>query len=321
MHHGLKKPLRSDPVCGRVGEIIKHGLLMIRYRSTTTTIPSPVEDPLDSACLPQGVRHRLFFQHRDLAEGMAHKYIRMTPAHKVDPEDLRMAAYEGLLYALDHFDPAGVVGEGSPEDGFRRYAGRCIFGYLMTEMVAQDPLDRRLIDQVREFRREQERLVQELGRAPTGEELRQEMGCRDEKRFQLLEALADYQVNVESLAPEEGGHEEPEGVDEWNVTRAAAYAGGQDPLLSNPPYEGALLNLFREHLREAIGSLPTLEQQVIEVHYYQEETLTQMAQDIGLSRQTLSQYHQRALAHLEETLTERGLDQECLPEVWVGDDF
>jgi RNA polymerase sigma factor (sigma-70 family) len=100
------------------------------------------------------------------------------------------------------------------------------------------------------------------------------------------------------------------------VTQAAAHAVGRCPLASNPPYEATVLALFREQLREAVGQLPPLEQQLIQVHYYQEESLSQMARDIGLSRQTLSKYHQQALARLEETLRRRGLTEEAWPDRW-----
>ena len=46
-----------------------------------------------------------------------------------------------------------------------------------------------------------------------------------------------------------------------------------------------------------------------------------MARDIGISRQTLSKHHQRALAHLEEGLAERGWDGESLPDLWEMDEF
>jgi RNA polymerase sigma factor (sigma-70 family) len=209
--------------------------------------------------------------------------------------------------------------EGTRNDGFRRFACRCIFGYLMTEMIAQDPLSQHLVKQVREFRQRADQLAQFLGRAPSGEELRQALGYPDEKRFQLLEDLANYHVNVESLGPEEGGDEDQEGIEDWNVTQRTAASAGRNALNSNPPYEATVLHLFQEQLQAAIGELPPLEQQLIQVHYYQEETLSQISRDIGISRQTLSKHHQRALAHLNETLTERGLGEESLPEVWEVD--
>jgi RNA polymerase sigma factor for flagellar operon FliA len=296
--------------------VIKQGLGMPGLRSHRS--PTPPWRDWRAAALParQQVRDALFFDHQDLAEAMSQKYIRLTPAHKVDPEDLRMAAYEGLLYAIDHFDPAQMEGAGPLEEGFRRYASRCIFGYLMSEMISHDPLNRHLVEQVREYRQQADRLAQFLGRGPTAEELREALGCRDEQRFQLLEALADYPVNQESLAPEPDGEGVDGEVEDWNVTQAAAHAVGRCPLASNPPYEATVLALFREQLREAVGQLPPLEQQLIQVHYYQEESLSQMARDIGLSRQTLSKYHQQALARLEETLRRRGLTEEAWPDRW-----
>jgi len=59
-----------------------------------------------------------------------------------------------------------------------------------------------------------------------------------------------------------------------------------------------------------------LQQQLIHVHYGQDESLAQMARDLGLSRQTLSKHHQRALARLQQTLTQRGYGEESVPDQW-----
>ena len=276
-----------------------------------------VNDPI----LQQQARHTLFSYHQDLAQAMARKHARHTPAHKVPSEDLQSAAYEGLLHALDHFDPAHRGEENTLDQSFRRYASRCIYGFLMAEMIAQDPLNRRLLDQVRQYRREYDQRAQEHGRAPTSEELRQALGLRDESRFQLLEAWADYQVNQESLAPEPRPGEIDEDLEDWTLTQAAAYSSGRSPNASNPPYEATVRTLFREQLQSAVQQLPVLEQQIVRVHYFGEETLTQIAREVGLSRQTVSQRHQRALAQLGQTLRERGYGEESLPEEWAREGF
>lgn len=265
----------------------------------------------------QEAREELFHRHSDLAEAMAGKYIRITPAHKVDPEDLRSAAFEGLLFSIDNFDPNAVATGDSLDHLFRRYASRCIFGYVMTEMHTQDTLPRNLSDQVREFRRQSEELAQLMGRTPTGDELREALGCRNEKRFQLLESLSDYLVNQESLPPDEGGPDEPD-VSDWVVSHAIAAAEGYDPISVDDPYTSTELRMFQEQLNETIASLPVLQQQLIWAHYFRDETLTRVAMDIGLARQTISQHHQRALTQLGQTLRERGYGEDALPAEWGG---
>ena len=264
----------------------------------------------------QTAREALFHAHSNLAEAMAAKYARVTPAHKVDPEDLRAASYEGLLHALDNFDPNEVITEGTMDQVFRRYASRCIFGFLISEMHTQDTLPRNLSDQVREFRRQAEELAQLMGRCPTGQELREAFGCRDEQRFQLLESLADYQVNQEQLDREEGGPDEPEGMEDWTITCAIAATEGRDPITSNDPYESTVKRMFQDNLHEAIKSLPVLAQQIIHVRYGEGESLAQMSRDIGISRQTLSMHHTRALDHLRETLLDQGYGPDAVPNEW-----
>ena len=264
----------------------------------------------------QTAREALFRRHSDLAEAMFRKHSRTIPEYRVDPEDIRSAALEGLLYAVDHFDRAQVLSQGSLDQVFRKFASRCIFGFLMDELIRQDILTKPLLEQMRQFRREQDRLAQELGRGPTGHELRREIGCRDERRFQLLEALSDYQVNMENLPPDEGGRDEPDELGDQLVTFAHAAAEGIDPLSVDDPYAATELILFREELQTAIETLPTLQQQIIHVRYFMNGTLSEMSQDVGISRQTLSRHHTRALHHLHDRLTTAGYDQDSLPDDW-----
>lgn len=297
--------------------------------SVTETSPSPTSHHYSSDDTWQDLlagddatkkeaREALFHRHINLAEGMAQKYIRITPAYKVDPEDIRSAAFEGLLYALDHFNPDEITAEASLDVSFRRYASRCVFGHLMTELTRQDTLTKNLREQVRQFRQQSEELCQLLGRAPTGDELRETLGCRNETRFQLMEALSDYRVNQEPLPHETGGQDEPDELADKLVTCAHAAAEGYDPVASDDPYEATELRMFQDNLQAAIETLPILDQQIVHVHYFMDETLTQIALDIGLARQTISQHHTRALAQLEQALVERGYGVDALPTEWGG---
>jgi len=188
----------------------------------------------------------------------------------------------------------------------------------MTEIATNDPLNRNLADQVRHYRHGADQLAQPLGRTPTYEERRAALGVRDERRLQALEAWADYQVNQES------GHygtvfpDWDEDLEDWGVTQAVAYAAGRSPRAANPPYEVTVFTLFQEQLQAALAPLPPLEQQVIRVHYYLEESLPQIAREVGLSRQTISHRHQQALASLYQILMERGYGPDSLPDHWAG---
>jgi len=218
----------------------------------------------------KAARETLFHRHSDLAVAMAAKYVKVTPSYKVDPDDLRSASYEGLLFAIDHFDPAAVVAEGSLDQVFRKYASRCIYGHMMDELTRQDTLTKYLREQVRQFRQQQDQLAQELGRPATYDELREALGYRDETRLQLLSSLADCMVNVEPLRQDEGGRDEPDELADKLVTFAHAAAEGYDPISVNDPYEVTELRMFQEQLQAAIATLPVLQQQLIHFHYYQD---------------------------------------------------
>jgi RNA polymerase sigma factor (sigma-70 family) len=60
-----------------------------------------------------------------------------------------------------------------------------------------------------------------------------------------------------------------------------------------------------EQVAAAMRSLPVLERRVVELHHYQEKTITQTAKELGICRPWTSRLHARALAALRAALDEK----------------
>jgi hypothetical protein len=62
-----------------------------------------------------------------------------------------------------------------------------------------------------------------------------------------------------------------------------------------------------EQVSAAVRGLPALERRLVEIHHYQEKTITQAAKELGICRPWTSRLHARALATLRATLEEKSL--------------
>jgi hypothetical protein len=62
-----------------------------------------------------------------------------------------------------------------------------------------------------------------------------------------------------------------------------------------------------EQVSAALRGLPALERRLVEIHHYQEKTITQAAKELGICRPWTSRLHARALATLRATLEGKSL--------------
>jgi hypothetical protein len=62
-----------------------------------------------------------------------------------------------------------------------------------------------------------------------------------------------------------------------------------------------------EQLAAALRGLPVLERRVVELHHYQQKTISQAAKELGICRPWTSRLHARALAALRAALKGKSL--------------
>jgi RNA polymerase sigma factor for flagellar operon FliA len=70
-----------------------------------------------------------------------------------------------------------------------------------------------------------------------------------------------------------------------------------------------------EQVAAALQGLPVLERRVVELHHYQDKTITQAAKELRIGRPRASRLHARALATLRAGIEQKAL---ALPPVRVG---
>src|SRR3954464_13442488 len=233
----------------------------------------------------QGVRDRLILTYAPLVKYVAGRLGSGLPAH-VDDEDLASYGLLGLMGAIERFDPTRDV-------KFETYAMGRIKGSIIDELRSLDWVPRSVRSRAREIERTIGELEARLGRAPTDEEIAQKIGITTEE---LNDSLSD--ISRSSIAA----------LDElWTIS---GDTGDQVSLLDTiedsegPQPQTALAQTeMREALGEAIARLPEREKLVVTLYYYEELTLREIGEVLGVTESRVSQLHTKAILRLKARLS------------------
>lgn len=128
------------------------------------------------------LRNRLVEQHLDLIKQVARRFRNLEAAQ----EDLELVGVEGLIKAVERFNPA-------THDNFRGYAVAYIRGAILDYLNREGrsiQLPKALRDRCRQYRRVERELSQLLGRMPKQTELMEAMGLSSQAYSDLQQAMA-----------------------------------------------------------------------------------------------------------------------------------
>ena len=230
------------------------------------------------------LRDRLILTYAPLVKYVAGRLGSGLPAH-VDDDDLVSYGLLGLIGAIERFDPDRDV-------KFETYALGRIKGAIIDELRSLDWVPRSVRARAREIERAIAELESKLGRAPTDEEISAKLGVTEED---FAEALME--ISRTSIAA----------LDElWTVS-----AGGdqvalidtiEDPTGPSPTTALDVTEL-REAMADAIARLPEREKLVVTLYYYEELTLREIGEVLGVTESRVSQLHTKAILRLKARLS------------------
>jgi RNA polymerase sigma factor FliA len=205
------------------------------------------------------------------------------PAH-VEEADLISYGLIGLINAIERF-------ELEREIKFETYAITRIKGAIIDELRALDWVPRSVRARAREIERAIADLESKLGRAPTDEEISAKIGITEEE---LEDSLTD--ISRSSIAA----------LDElWSVSGEGDQVSLLDTIEdeSGPrPAEALDETETREALADAISRLPEREKLVVTLYYYEELTLREIGEVLGVTESRVSQLHTKAILRLKARL-------------------
>jgi RNA polymerase sigma factor FliA len=233
----------------------------------------------------QGVRDRLILTYAPLVKYVAGRLGSGLPAH-VDENDLVSYGLLGLIGAIERFDPDRDI-------KFETYAIARIKGSIIDELRAMDWVPRSVRSRARDIERAIAELERKLHRAPSDEEIAEKLGVSTDD---LNDSLTE--IGRSSIAA----------LDElWTISSGGG--GDQVALIDTiedtqgpePQSELAQTEL-KEALGEAIARLPEREKLVVTLYYYEELTLREIGEVLGVTESRVSQLHTKAILRLKARL-------------------
>ncbi len=229
-------------------------------------------------------KERLILTYAPVVKWVAGRMRSALPPH-VEEADLISYGLEGLIAAIERYDPGREV-------RFETFAATRVKGAIIDELRALDWVPRSVRSRAREVERTATELEHKLKRAPTEEELAAAMRLDLEEFRALISQIANSSI----IALDDG----------WNM------APGETPHLMETisderavdPSSLADTGDLREDLAEAIARLPEREKAVVALYYYDNLTLREIGDVLGVTESRVSQLHTKAILRLKGSLRE-----------------
>jgi RNA polymerase sigma factor for flagellar operon FliA len=176
---------------------------------------------------------------------------------------------------------------------FETYATHKIRGAILDELRALDWVPRSVRQKSKQLQRVYATLQERLGRMPYDDEVVQELGVTIEEFEQLLSDITPATI----ISLEESL---PIGDSSTNTVIDTI----EDPHGSNPLKELGYQEV-KSILKDSIMNLPEKEKLVIALYHYEELTLKEIGEVLGVSESRVSQIHSKAILKLRSRLLTR----------------
>jgi RNA polymerase sigma factor FliA len=226
----------------------------------------------------RALRDRLILTYTPLVKYVAGKLGSWLPPH-VDGGDLISYGLLGLIGAIERFEP-------DREIKFETFALPRIRGAMIDELRSLDWVPRSVRNRAREIERSMAELENRHGRAPSDEEIAAELGLSaDEYEQALTEIARSALVAVDQPWPGAAGES------------ATSIDAIHDPS-ATPSADPPLRSETRDALAAAVMRLPDRERLLVTLYYYEELSLREIAEVLGITEARAAQLHASAVLRL-----------------------
>ncbi len=232
---------------------------------------------------PSSLREKMIEKYAPLIKYIALRMALRLPPH-ISVDDLFNVGAIGLLDALDKFDPNKKV-------QFRTYAEIRIKGAMLDELRSLDWVSRSVRQKAARIEKAYQALEKKKGDSVEDEEVAEEMGISLEEYYKLLNetqrvSLLDIDSVMMKLSE----------VPEEDLFDLIMDEKGNNPL--------QLLGLeeLKKVLAQAVESLSPKERRVIELYYYEELNLREIAEVLNYTESRICQIRGKAILKLRSKL-------------------
>jgi RNA polymerase sigma factor FliA len=234
-------------------------------------------------------RERLVVAYSPLVKFIAGRMASGLPSH-VEESDLISYGLLGLIGAIERFDP-------DREIKFETFAVARVKGAIIDELRSLDWVPRSVRARARDVEKAHAELEAQLQRAPTDEEMAAKLHMEVEEFNDSLLEIANSSV----LALD----------DLWTFADPEGSGGAisvldtiHDPNAVDPENEAQASEL-KDRLADAIESLPERERLVVALYYYENLTLREIGEVLGVTESRVSQLHTKAVLALRSRFATR----------------
>jgi RNA polymerase sigma factor for flagellar operon FliA len=229
-------------------------------------------------------RERLVVAYSPMVKFVAGRLGAGLPSH-VDDADLISYGLMGLIGAIERFEPERGI-------KFETFAMTRIRGAIIDELRSLDWVPRSVRSRAREIEAAQAALEHQLHRAPSEAELASKLGIsEDELQTSLLEIANSSVYALDEL---------------WTVSDSSGDQVSLLDTLHDPdapdPQELLDASELKDRLADAISALPEREKLVIALYYYENLTLREIGEVLGVTESRISQLHTKAVLRLKSRL-------------------
>jgi RNA polymerase sigma factor FliA len=228
---------------------------------------------------------RLVREHLTLVQYVVSEIVHRVPNH-VSRSDLVSAGMLGLAQAARSFDPDRGI-------AFDRFASTRIRGALLDELRGRDWASRSVRARARGLQAAHDELTNKLGRAPSPAETARSLGVETGSVHKLLDDVHRATVlNYDSLVLE----------GDAESFLATQDAGPEDTILDRER---------KSYLVDSIEALPERLRRVVVAYFYEERSMQEIADELGVTESRISQLRSEALLLLKDGINSQ-LDPEAL---------
>lgn len=202
----------------------------------------------------------------------------------VDRDDLISFGRFGLLDALAKFDHTRGL-------QFETYAMWRIRGAMIDGLRESDWIPRTVRDKAKKIEEAYTILEQRLLRVPTDQEVSEYLGITERELQQVF-----YDTSLASMVSID------EAVGDEDEQKTARHSYIVDEVTPSPE-QVAETSSLKEVLSHSIDKLPEKERTVVSLFYFEELTLSEIAEVMSLSPSRISQLHSKAVLRLRSALS------------------
>ncbi len=226
-------------------------------------------------------REKLILEYAQLVKVVAGR-LSMYLGYNVEYEDLCSYGIFGLIDAIDKFDMMKDV-------KFETYASVRIRGSILDQIRKMDWIPRTIRQKQKQIDAVMKQVEQEQGRTATDEEIAAGLGISEDEYLDW-----QSQMKITGLVS----------LDEFMESGSDIPSSGYSDTTAHfvSPEENIDRQEVTRMLGEALQTLTEKEQRVVQLYYYEELTLKEIANILEVSESRISQLHTRAIGKMREKL-------------------